>query len=361
MNSRNLLFLPGALASLALSGGPRSAWEPRAAVLAPKPVRVVTSLTTYAAIAREIAGDKAMVISIGRGDENPHYVQPRPSFALELQRADLFVSTGLDLELWVPALLDKANNPKVNGGGPGFVTAYTGINLLDVPVSTSRAQGDIHAFGNPHVWADPINGIIIGQNITIGLKRVDPANAAYFQQHFDAWRDRVLRTLVGDSLVTLLGDDAVYNLSAKYAFWDFIRTQKFQGRPLADRLGGWLKEGEVFRGKKMVCYHKEWDYFSLRFDIPCVDFVEPKPGIPPTPRHVAELIQEIKDQHIPVIFTANFYSQSQAITIAERTGAQAVIVPANAAGAPGTDTYIDLVSFWVSHLADAFKRAPATP
>ena len=163
-------------------------------------IKVVTSLSTYAAIAREIASEKANVVSIGRGDENPHYVQPRPSFALQLQRADLFVSTGLDLELWVPALLDKANNSKVNTGGPGNVTAYTGITLLDVPTSTSRSGGDIHAFGNPHIWGDPINGIVIGQNITIGLKRVDPANAAYYQQRFDAWKDHLLRALVGDSL-----------------------------------------------------------------------------------------------------------------------------------------------------------------
>jgi len=346
-----LTTLPVVVAALTIPAGMRP--------VRAQQLRVVTSLSTYAVIAREIAGDKASVVSIGQGDENPHYVQPRPSFALQLQRADLFVSTGLDLELWVPALLDKANNPKVNGGGPGNVTAYTGINLLDVPTSTSRAEGDIHAFGNPHVWGDPINGIIIGQNILIGLKRVDPANATYYQQRFDAWRERVLRALVGDSLVDLLGAETVFNLSNKNTFWDFVHSQEYQGRPLADRLGGWLAEGEVFRGKTMVCYHKEWDYFTRRFDIPCVDFVEPKPGIPPTPGHVAELIREIKDQRIPVVFTANFYDQSQAKTIAERTGAEAVIVPANAEGAPNTDTYIDLVSLWVDQLARAFARGAA--
>jgi len=347
---RMLTVLPVALATFAAPGSARSAGAQ---------IKVVTSLSTYAVIAREVAGDKASVVSIGRGDENPHYVQPRPSFALLLQRADLFVSTGLDLELWVPALLDKANNPRVNSGGPGNVTAYTGISLLDVPTSTSRAEGDIHAFGNPHIWGDPINGIVIGQNITIGLKRVDPANATYYQQRFDAWKGRVLRALVGDSLVELLGTETVFNLANKNTLWDFIHGQQYQGRPLADRLGGWLKKGEVFRGKTMVCYHKEWDYFTRRFDIPCVDFVEPKPGIPPTPGHVAELIQEIRDQHIPVVFTANFYDQSQARTIAARTGSDAIIVPANAEGAPHTDTYIDLVSLWVNKLAEAFASGAA--
>jgi ABC-type Zn uptake system ZnuABC Zn-binding protein ZnuA len=338
--------MPAALAALAVG---------RAATAQTKdPLRVVTSLSTYAAIAKELAGDKATVISIGRGDENPHYVQPRPSFARELQRADLFVSTGLDLELWVPALLDKASNPKVNTGGPGFVTAYTGIDLMDVPTSFSRSQGDIHAYGNPHIWADPINGIIIAQNITIGFKRVSPENAAYFQQRFDAWKDQILRRLVGDSLVDLLHDDVIYNLNAKNTFWDFIHTQKYQGRPLADRLGGWFREAEVFRGQKMVCYHKEWDYLSRRFDIPCVAFVEPKPGIPPTPSHVAELIEQMRSEHVPVIFAANFYDYSQIHTIAERTGAKAVVVAANAGGAPGTDTYADLVETWVHSLAVGF-------
>lgn len=322
----------------------------------PPSIRVVTSLSTYASIAMEIVGDRATVISIGQGAENPHYVQPRPSFALELRRADLFVSTGLDLELWVPALLDKANNPKVNNGGPGFVTAYTGVKLLDIPTTVSRSEGDIHAFGNPHIWADPINAIAIGQNILTGLRRIAPADAEYFEQRYADWRGRVIRALVGGELVQLLGEDAVFNLLDQNKFWDFVNTQLYQGQPLVKRVGGWFKRAEVFRGRTMVCYHKEWDYFSRRFDIPCVDFVEPKPGIPPTPGHVAKLINLIKAQRIPVIFTANFYDVRQARVIAERTGATAVIVPANAGGAEGTETYIDLVSYWVNHLTDAFAH-----
>src|SRR5437867_4195239 len=135
------------------------------ALLAASPVRVVTTLTSYAAIAREVAGDRAVVTSIALGDENPHYVQPKPSFVPTLSQADVFVTTGLDLELWVPALLDKANNPKVTEGGPGYVAAYAGIDLLDVPTSFSRAQGDIHVYGNPHIWTDPLNAVQIARNL----------------------------------------------------------------------------------------------------------------------------------------------------------------------------------------------------
>lgn len=322
-------------------------------------ITVVTSLSTYAAIAREIVGDRGDVTAIGRGDENPHFVQPRPSFALRLQQADVFVATGLDLELWVPALLDRANNAAVREGGPGYVTAAAGVGLLGVTSSVSRSQGDIHAFGNPHIWADPINGIVIGRNILRGLQRASPTDAAQMERRYMAWRERVLQALVGEEIVRLLGADAVFDLAVKGNLWSFIQNQSFEGRPLADRLGGWLKEGQAFRGRDMVCYHKEWDYFSRRFDVRCAAFVEPKPGIPPTPGHVAELMRMIRGAGIPVVFSANFYDQSHVRRIAERTGAAAVVVPANAAGAPGTDTYIDLVSTWVRELATAFRAADA--
>src|SRR5689334_24287520 len=158
-------------------------------------VKIVTSLSTYAAIAREIVGDRGDVTSIGGGYDNPHYVEPKPSFVPTLSQADLFVTTGLDLELWVPALLDKAGNPKVTEGGPGYVAAYTGIDLLDVPTSFSRTQGDIHVFGNPHIWTDPLNAVQIARNILTGLKRVDPADADYFTGREKDFEDRMYKAL----------------------------------------------------------------------------------------------------------------------------------------------------------------------
>src|SRR5467141_3387081 len=176
------------------------------------PVRVVTSLTTYAAIAREIVGDRGVVSSIAVGDENPHYVQPKPSFVPLLAQADVFVTTGLDLELWVPALLDKAGNPKVTEGGPGYVAAYAGIPLLDVPTSFSRTQGDIHVFGNPHIWTDPLNAVQIARNILTGLKRVSPENVAYFAGREKDFEERIYRALFGDDLVKLLGAPTLADL-----------------------------------------------------------------------------------------------------------------------------------------------------
>jgi ABC-type Zn uptake system ZnuABC Zn-binding protein ZnuA len=339
----------------ALPGAPVAAQQPPPA----GKVNVVTSLSTYAAIAREIVGDRGAVTSIGGGYENPHYVEPKPSFVPALASADLFVTTGLDLELWVPALLDKANNPKVTEGGPGYVAAYNGIQLLDVPSSYSRSQGDIHVFGNPHIWTSPLNAVQIARNILTGLKRVSPENAAYFSAREKDFEDRIHRSLYGDELVRLLGGQTLADLDERGKLFDFLGSRPYQGAPLITRLGGWLKQAMPFRGKSVVCYHKEWDYFSREFQVPCLDYIEPKPGIPPTPSHVQEVITEMKEQHIQVLLSTNYYDRSQVQEVAARTGARAVIVPGNVGGAPGVNTYFDLINVWVTELARAFQPAGA--
>lgn len=320
-------------------------------------VKVVTSLTTYASIAREIVGDRGIVNSIANGDENPHYVQPKPSFIPMLSQADVFVTTGLDLELWVPALLDKANNPKVTEGGPGYVAAYAGMDLLDVPTSFSRAQGDIHVYGNPHIWTDPLNAVQIARNILTGLKRVSPENADYFTPREKDFEDRLFQALFGADLVKLLGGATLADLDRQGKLLDFLKSKQYQGAPLIDRLGGWLKEAMPFRGKSVACYHKEWDYFSREFGLPCVDYIEPKPGIPPTPGHVLEVINEMREQHIQVLLSTNYYDRNQVLEVAQKTAAKAVIVPSNTNGQPGINTYFDLMNLWITELDRAFGSA----
>jgi zinc/manganese transport system substrate-binding protein len=321
------------------------------------PVKVVTSLSTYAAIAREIGGDRARVSSIAVGDENPHYVQPKPSFVPTLAQADLFVTTGLDLELWVPALLDKANNPRIMEGGPGYVAAYQGVPLLDIPANLSRAQGDIHVYGNPHIWTDPLNAVLIARNILTGLKRVAPQDADYFTGREKDFEERVYRALFGDELVRLIGGATLADLDRQGKLFTFLNQQQYQGQPLLSRLGGWLKQGLPFRGKLVACYHKEWDYFSREFQVNCFDYIEPKPGIPPTPRHVQEIITAMRDRHIQVLLSTNYYDRNQVLEVAQRTGAKAVIVPSNAGGQAGVETYVDLVNLWMAELARGFGSA----
>ena len=318
-------------------------------------LEVVTTLPTYAAIAREVTGDLARVRAIARGDEDPHFVSPRPSFAAMIQNADLFVTTGLDLELWVPGLLDRASNPRVMDGAEGHVTAYSGIELLQVPETASRSEGDIHVFGNPHVHTDPVNGILIARNILSGLERVDPSNAETYRANAERFEAEILRRTFGQQLVEMVGAESLLELARGHRFWDFAREQTFQGEPLTEYLGGWLERGAAFRGQRMVCYHKNWAYFSHRFQVECAEYIERKPGIPPSPGHVRKVISFIRDEGIRVLLAANYYSADQVSRIAERTGAAAIRVPEHVAGSAEASDYFSLVDLWVEQLARAFE------
>lgn len=315
---------------------------------------VVTTLPTYASIARFITGERARVEAIARGDEDPHFVTPRPSFARKIGRADLFVTTGLDLELWVPGLLDRANNARVVEGADGHVTAYAGVELLQVPETVSRSEGDVHVFGNPHVHTDPVNGVLVARNILQGLERVDPEGASTYRERARAFRDSILRRTFGDTLVEMVGGDALFDLARAHRFWSFARSQRVDGEPLVDFLGGWLARAAPFRGRRMACYHKNWAYFSRRFQVDCAIYVEPKPGVPPTPGHVRDVVRFMESEEIPVLFAANYFSEDQTRKVADRVGARVVRVPEHVGGSEGVDDYFQLVDLWVSRLAEAF-------
>jgi len=321
--------------------------------------KVVASLTTYAAIAREIAGDRVEITSLAEGPEDPHFVQPKPSLALAMRRADLLITTGLDLEMWMPALMDKANNPRIASGSDGFVAVATGIGLVEIPETVSRAEGDTHIYGNPHIWNEPANALIIGENIAAGLRKVDPDNAAAYEAGFAAWKEKLMRAYAGDELVQILGADLVADLDRAGELWEFLSAQSYQGRALTERAGGWLGKLAPYRGREMVCYHKAWSYFARAYGIPCAEYIEPKTGIPPTPRHVAHVISLINQRNIPVLLAAAHFPRDQVEMVAQRTGATAVIVPASVRGAPNTETFIDLMSLWVDRLAEAFAQSPA--
>jgi len=165
------------------------------------------------------------------------------------------------------------------------------------------------------------------------------------------------QALFGPDLVKLLGGNTLADLDRQGKLLDFLKSKQYQGAPLIDRLGGWLKQAMPFRGKSVACYHKEWDYFSREFGLPCVDYIEPKPGIPPTPGHVLEVINEMREQHIQVLLSTNYYDHNQVLEVAQKTGAKAVIVPSNTGGQAGVNTYFDLMNLWITELGRAF----ATP
>lgn len=317
-------------------------------------LNVVTTLPTYADIARFVAGDRARVEAIARGDEDPHFVTPRPSFARKISRADVFVTTGLDLEVWVPGLLDRANNSRVLEGADGHVVAHSGVELLDVPENVSRTEGDVHVFGNPHIHTDPINAVLVARNIRDGLKRVDPDGGTRYDERTRAFRDSVLNRTFGDRLVEMIGADALFDLARSGEFWSFARDREVEGKPLTEYVGGWLGRAAPFRGRRMACYHKNWAYFSARFEVDCAIYVEPKPGVPPSPGHVREVIRFMESEDIPVLFAANYFSEDQVRRVADRVGAEAVWIPEHVGGGRGAEDYFALVDLWVGRLADAF-------
>ena len=186
-----------------------------------------------------------------------------------------------------------------------------------------------------------------------------PRDAEYFTAREKAFEDRVYRALFGDEMVQLLGGPSLADLDRQGKLHAFLDQLQYQGAPLSTRLGGWLKQAMPFRGQQVACYHKEWDYFSREFQVTCFDYIEPKPGIPPTPRHVQEIITAMKDRHIQVLLSTNYYDRNQVLEVAQRTGAKAVIVPSNSGGSGGPVTYFDLVTLWVRELAAAFGPAGA--
>ncbi len=319
------------------------------------PVRVVTTLPIYAELVREIGGAEVEVSSIANPNEDAHFVRPKPSFALDLRRADAFVTTGLDLELWVPTLLDRAGNTAVLEGGRGYITAYTGIRLLDVPATADRSAGDVHVFGNPHLTTDPLRTLQVARNIAVGLKRVAPDRADHFDRGMANLADRIHRRLFGDRLIELLGAETLEQLALGGNLFGFLEGNEFEGVALIDHLGGWLAAAASFRDRQIICYHKNWAYLEDRFQVRCAEYVEAKPGIPPTPGHVARLIQRMRDEDLNVLLAATYFDEGRVETVANRGGATLVHVPLAPGAAEGIDNYFSLVDAWVEGLARAFS------
>ncbi len=325
--------------------------------LAADKIFVVTTLSTYADIAGHVGGERVEAHAIVRGNQDAHFVRPKPSYAVMLQKADLFISTGLDLELWVPTIVDRAGNPAIRSGQPGYVAAYDGITLLDKPAVLSRSEGGLHIYGNPHITANPLNLKVIAGNIEAGLEKIDPASADYYRQNLKKFRDEIDRRVFGEELLRLMGGTLLTRLANQGGLIDFLRKKSYKGKKLIDYLGGWLKEGMSFRGKTIVAYHKNWVYFQHLFGLNVLDYVEPKPGIPPSPRHVEELIREMRDRKVRVLMAANYFSREKVEDICAKVGAVPVMVPMGVGGAEGTDNVFLLVDYWVARLKAAFERA----
>jgi zinc/manganese transport system substrate-binding protein len=274
-------------------------------------LRVVATTPDLASVAREIGGDRVSVVALAKPTEDPHYVDAKPSHIVTLSRADALIEGGAELELgWLPPLLENSRNSKISAGAPGRIVASEGIRLLEVPTSFDRSKGDVHSLGNPHFMVDPVNVKIVARNIADHLAQIDPKSAATYRGNLARFNAR---------------------LDAK----------------LAD----WQKQLAPYRGARIVTYHKDFVYLAQRFGLNIVDELEPKPGIAPSPAHLAQVIGKMKAMNAKVILVQPFQNRKTAETVARQTGAAVLDVAQQPGAARNTTTYFDLMDNIVSTLA----------
>jgi len=264
-------------------------------------LRVVATTPDLASVAREIGGDKVNVAALAKPTEDPHFVDAKPSFIVTLNRADALVEGGAELELgWLPPLLENSRNSKIAAGAPGRVVASEGVRLLEIPTSFDRSKGDIHSLGNPHFMIDPADAKVVARNIATHFAALDRKNAS------------------------------VYNAN----------LAKFSSR-LDAKLADWQKQLAPYRGAKIVTYHRDFIYFAQRFGLSIVDELEPKPGIAPSPAHLAQVIGEMRANKVKVILVQPFQNRKTAETVARQTGATVVDAPQQPGAARNTSSYFD--------------------
>jgi zinc/manganese transport system substrate-binding protein len=280
-------------------------------------LNVVATTEDLGSLAREIGGDKVSVTSLARGYQDPHFVDPKPSFILAVSRADVLIVVGRELEIgWLPPLLTSSRNSKIQVGGPGYLDASLNVKILEIPTGQiTRAMGDVHPLGNPHYWLEPGNGRRIAQAIRDKLSQVSPGNASYFAQRYTDFDTR---------------------LAAGEKRWDATMAP--------------------FKGTKLVTFHRSWPNFMERWGLDVIGYVEPKPGIPPTPQHTIEVIDEMKRQGAKLIIVEPYFDLKTPQAIANQVGGKVLVLAPSVGGSKEATDYVQLFEYDVNQLAAALKQ-----
>ena len=280
-------------------------------------LNVVTTTEDLGAIAREVGGDKVTVTALAKGYQDPHFVDPKPSFILAVSRADILIVVGRELEIgWLPPLLSSSRNNKVQPGSKGYLDASANVRILEIPTGQiTRAMGDVHPLGNPHYWLEPGNGRRIAQAVRDTLSANMPSNASYFAQRYT---------------------DFDMRLAAAEKRWDATMAP--------------------YKGTKIVTYHRSWPNFMERFGLEVMGYVEPKPGIPPSPSHTLELIQDMKTQGVKLIVVEPYFDLKTPQSIVSQIGGKVLVMAPSVGGAKEATDYIQLFEYDVNMLAGALKQ-----
>ncbi len=283
-------------------------------------IKVVTTTADLESLTREVGGDKVTVESLAKGYQDPHFVEAKPSFILKLHSAELLVVVGREMEIgWLPPLINQSRNPRIQPNGDRHLDASLTAKILEIPTGQiTRAMGDVHPSGNPHYWLSPDNGRRIAQEIQKKLAEITPGDAAYFAQ--------------------------------RYADFD---------RRLAEAEKRWHVAMAPYKGVKVVTYHRSWPNFTDAFGLDVIGYVEPKPGIPPSPSHTLELIQEMKRQQVKIIMVEPYFDRKTPDAIARETGAQVIVLAPSVGGAPEVTDYFKLFDYDVNLVVSAIKQTGA--
>lgn len=279
-------------------------------------VKVVTTTTDLGYVARTVGGNRVDVETICQGTQDPHFVQARPSYMVTLSRADLVIAVGLELEVgWLPALIQGARNPDINPGHNGYLEAASAIHPIDVPTGgVDRSRGDIHPFGNPHFWLDPLNMKLVARAVATRLAQLDPEGAATFNANAAAFSARI--------------DRGMQRWNAAIA---------------------------PFRGTKIASYHATFNYFFQRFGLSPIGYLEERPGIPPAPAHLMDLIRQMRTDHVRVVFHENYYDQATSNLVGSRSGAHVLVLPTSVGGVNGVSSYEQLIDHLVNQFVAAMR------
>ena len=278
-------------------------------------LNIMTATTDLASLAQEVGGDRVSVESIARGYQDPHFVEAKPSFLLKLRKADLLIVVGLELEIgWLPPLITQSSNPKIQVAAPGYLDASRFAKILEIPTGqVTRAEGDVHPLGNPHYWLDPENGLRIAKGIADKLSEMRPNDAAYFAQRYADFEQRLKQ---------------------------------------ADQR--WLAQMKTYAGRKIVTYHRSWPNFAEHFGLNVIGYVEPRPGIPPSPQHTVELIGQMKREGVKVIVVEPYFDLKTPNSIARETGGQVVVLMPSVGGEKEITDYFKLFDYDIAKLKQAF-------
>jgi zinc/manganese transport system substrate-binding protein len=285
-------------------------------VVEAKKLNVITSTTDLGALAQEVGGDRISVDSIAKGYQDPHFVEAKPSFLLKLRNADLLIAVGLELEIgWLPPLITQSGNPRIQPGAAGYLDASQFAEILEIPKGQiTRAMGDVHPQGNPHYWLDPENGRRIAKGIADKLGQMSPGDSSYFQQRYQDFDKRLT---------------------------------------VAEK--GWEAQMQPFAGRKVVTYHNSWPNFAKHFYLNVVGYIEPRPGIPPSPGHTLELIQAMRRDNVKIMLVEPYFDMKTPDSIARETGGKVVIMMPSVGGDKQVTDYFKLFDYDVNLLINAFK------